>query len=765
MSHRRPHTARVLIWSSVVSILALGASRGPSAQRLSPFEIDAVPDEILVQFEPDVREDRRAAARAIHRARLVRRFDALRVERLQLPAGAQAAVLRALRSNSDVRAVQPNYVRRLSTTEFPDDTYWKDGSLWGLRSINAPAAWDAFGSGHTTVVLANIDTGVNYTHPDLAGNIWTNPGEIPANGVDDDGNGYVDDVHGIDTANGDSDPIDDHGHGTHTAGTAAAVAHNGTGVVGVSWNVRVLPCKFIHASGFGTDAAAIECFNYVVGQKIRGANIRVTGNSWGSVRNGDVATVLKNAIDAAGDAGILNVFAAGNSGANNDVLPVDPASFTSPSILSVAATDEYYQDRRVFWSNYGPESVDLAAPGVNILSTYHDWYASLSGTSMAAAHAAGAAALVLAHAPALTVSETKAALMRNVDVLPDWDGVVAAGGRLNVFRSLLEVTSSPTPDVPVGGNPSASRARPVPGLIEAEDFDEGDAAVTYVDATPGNEGGACRATDVDIEPTNDSGGGCNIGWMHAGEWLQYTVDVARSGRYVLELRVAAPGEGGTFHIEIDGTDRTGPLRIPDTGGWQNWESITTTLSLEAGISRLRVVLDTNGWSGWLGNLNWLRLVEASAPSETIVIQAEDFDDGGAGAGYVDLTPGNDGSAYRATDVDIEPTGDTTGGFNIGWTRAGEWLAYTIDVGAAGAYTLEGRVAAMADGASFHVEVGGVDVTGPLRIPNTGGWQIWRSVSTTVTLPAGRQRLRVLFDAEAWDGTAGNLDYLRLTRAY
>jgi subtilisin family serine protease len=666
---------------------------------------EAVPDELLVQFKPGVREGRRAATRAAHRVAVLRRFDALGIEHVRLPKGAHPrGVAEALRANTDVWNAQPNYIRRVSASAPPNDTFWRDESMWGMQKISADSAWNIFGGGSTTVVLANIDTGVNYNHPDLAANMWKNPGELPGNGVDDDENGYIDDVYGIDTANGDSDPFDDHGHGTHTSGTAAAVANNNVGVVGVSWNVRILPCKFMDASGSGTDAGAIACFNYVVDQKARGVNVRVTSNSWGGPRSGEVATVLKNAIDAAGDAGIINVFAAGNSGTDNNVEPVDPASFTSPSIVAVAATDEYFPDTRAFWSNYGTTSVDLAAPGTNILSTYDDWYAYLSGTSMAAAHVAGAAALLFSHAPALTVWEAKDALMNNVDVLVDWNGLAASGGRLNVFQALVSLTNNAMPtvaltspgdaetftavamiplaatandsdgtiaqvdfyagpallgsdttapyefswtNVPPGSytltavatdNSSATtRSAPVgvtvqaapsatpftgtlisvPGTIEAEDFDHGDAGASYFDLTAGNTGGEYRATDVDIEATSDTGGGYNVGWMDAGEWLQYTVSVAAAGTYTLEARVASVADGATFHIEMNGVDITGPLTIPNSGGWQDWQTLTTTVMLEAGVQPLRIVLDSSAWSGVVGNFNYLRLwqSEVNTPSQ------------------------------------------------------------------------------------------------------------------------------------------------------
>ena len=337
----------------------------------------------------------------------------------------------------------------------------------------------------------------------------------------------------------------------------------------------------------------------------------------------------------------------------------------------------------------------------------------------------------------------------------------------------LRSTAPPPPGPsPFGGTPAA-----IPGTIQAENFDEGGEGVAYHDGSPGNNGGEYRATDVDIESASDTDGGWDVGWMSAGEWLQYTVNVAAAGTYTLEARVASEGPGGTFHVDVNGVDKTGPLTIPETGGWQSWRTVTRAgVTIGAGTQTLRIVLDASGSNGAVGNVNWLRLTAASTPGGASpyggtpaaipgTIQAENFDEGGEAVAYHDGSSGNDGGAYRGTDVDIESTSDAGGGWNVGWMSAGEWLQYTVSVTAAGTYTLDARVASEGSGGTFHVEVNGIDKTGPLTIPDTGGWQSWRTLTRTgVTLAAGPQALRVVLDANGGNGAVGNLNYLRLTAA-
>jgi subtilisin family serine protease len=480
--------SRILLAIAVLAVMALSLSTVGRAQQPAP---DAyVPGELIVQFRSGVTEAARTAVRAAHGAQRIRRYDRLRSEQLRIPAAANPiALARAFALHPEVEAAQPNYIRHAIAAAPPNDPYWVNGSLWGLEKIDAAGAWNNFGAGATTVVVADIDTGVNYNHPDLAANVWKNPGEIPGNGIDDDGNGYRDDVYGIDSANGDSDPIDDQGHGTHTAGTIGAVRNNSIGVAGASIDVRILACKFLTSQGTGSDADAVECFNYVVDMKQRGVNVRVTSNSWGGRRDGSDPTVLKNAIDAAGNAGILNVFAAGNDGVDIDSTPYDPASLTSPSIVAVAASDR--ADARASFSNYGAVSVDLAAPGVDILSTYQNGYAWASGTSMATPHVAGIAALLLSHEPSFSVAQVKDALLRNVDTLGQWSGLVATGGRLNAYHTLSATAGTPVPanqppQVQITSPASGSTWRingPVTLKAAASDPDDGVARVAFFAGT------------------------------------------------------------------------------------------------------------------------------------------------------------------------------------------------------------------------------------------------------------------------------------------
>jgi thermitase len=442
---RKSFSIKLLIFAMFVILPGFTAA----AHAQSPAAGDFVKGELLVKYSAGSQAKSRTAANRSLGTTVLEDLGDLDWQRVQLPEGMSMddAVAR-FKNLEDVEHVQPNYYYHLLKT--PNDIQYTSSGMYGLTKISAPSAWDLT-TGSSSVVVADIDTGLRYTHEDLAANAWVNPGEIPGNGVDDDNDGFVDDIYGADFRFNDSDPLDENGHGTHTAGTIGAVGNNLLGVTGVNWNVKIMAIKIYSASGNDTTSAMlINAYNYVRMMKNRGVNIRVTNNSYGGCTEAcgyDQAT--KDAIDALGDAGILQVFAAGNSGSNNDTAPFYPANYTTPSIISVAASTS--ADTRASFSSFGATSVDLAAPGEGILSTYNSSnaaYTTLSGTSMATPHVTGAAALLSAYNPSLSSASLKATLLNTVDVISAWNGVVKTGGRLNIDRALRNQTvCSFTPSV------------------------------------------------------------------------------------------------------------------------------------------------------------------------------------------------------------------------------------------------------------------------------------------------------------------------------
>jgi subtilisin family serine protease len=354
--------------------------------------------------------------------------------------------LAALQSNPLVLYAQPDYDLHLDV--IPNDSSFATQE-WDLNNtgqnggvidadIDAPEAWDVT-TGTGTIVVAVIDTGVDYNHPDLAANIWTNTAELNGTaGADDDHNGFVDDIHGYDFVNGDGDPMDDNSHGTHCAGTIGAVSNNATGVAGIIWHVRIMAVKFLNAAGSGSTSDAIKSLNYAVQM-----GAKISNNSWGG---GGYDSALFNAIANAQSAGHIFVAAAGNNGSNNDVTPFYPASYNLDNVVAVAATDR--NDALASFSNYGATSVDLGAPGVSIYSTTPgNTYGLKSGTSMATPHVTGALALLWDSHPTWTYSQVINQLLSTVDPLPSLAGKTVSGGRLNLAKA---IGSAPQPSLAIG---------------------------------------------------------------------------------------------------------------------------------------------------------------------------------------------------------------------------------------------------------------------------------------------------------------------------
>ncbi len=349
---------------------------------------------------------------------------------IQTPIGwSTESVYSSLVNLPGIRFAEPDFILRTSST-LPNDPMIN--SLYALEKSSIYEAWDT-ATGSSSVVVGVIDSGVDYTHPDLIANMWRNPGEIPGDGIDNDRNGYRDDVYGYDFINGDGDPMDDNGHGTHVAGTIAAVGNNGVGVAGVSWNAKVMALKFLGSNGSGPTSAAASALNYATLMKTRyGVNIRITNNSWGG---GAYSQTMADALAANANADMLFVAAAGNAASNNDSTVSYPSGYASPNIIAVASSTS--TDTLSSFSNFGAASVDIAAPGSSIHSTLRGGgYGAMSGTSMASPQVAGAAALLLGATPNATYQQVRDALYESVDVMPEFTGKVATNGRLNVSSAL-----------------------------------------------------------------------------------------------------------------------------------------------------------------------------------------------------------------------------------------------------------------------------------------------------------------------------------------
>ncbi|HEY6118590.1 MAG TPA: S8 family peptidase [Pyrinomonadaceae bacterium] len=308
------------------------------------------------------------------------------------------------------------------------DNHGQAGGKEGA-DISAVRAWSVT-TGGDDIVVAVIDTGVDYTHSDLANNIWIRPVTVPP--YEDRALGTIQDLHGYNAIDNNADPMDENGHGTHCAGIIGAEGGNNVGITGVNWKVRIMPLKFMNAGGFGNTKDAIECINYIIDRRNKGVNVRVISASWGSTVK---SRALEDVIRKAYDAGILFVAASGNASVNTDRSPHYPSSYNLKNVISVAALDR--NDQLASFSNYGPNSVHIAAPGKDILSTWlNDDYESHSGTSMATPVVAGVAALVLAKQPKLSIEELRQKLLTSVDKLDSLKGKVVTGGRINAAKAV-----------------------------------------------------------------------------------------------------------------------------------------------------------------------------------------------------------------------------------------------------------------------------------------------------------------------------------------
>ncbi len=435
---RSPHRGRKwLAWAVLIMVaaallgtpaLAPGPPSSPANHPLPPHR----PGEILIKFRHQASPSQRQAIRtdlgAGTRRQLLRGIEHLRLGR----GVSIEEALERYRRHPHVLYVEPNYLIQVAV--LPDDVEFD--RQWGLHNrgqtegtpgadIGAQEGWN-ISTGRRDVLLAVVDTGIDYTHPDLADNIWHNPGEIPGNGLDDDGNGFVDDVRGWDFVANDADPMDENGHGTHVSGIAGAAGDNGVGVAGVAWKVSLVPLRALDANGFGDVADSIEAFAYAIS-----IGVRIVNNSWVAPHS----QALEDAVQATEDADVLMVAAAGNFGFDLEVDPVYPASFPNDNIVVVTTSND--DDRRPFFASIGSASVDLAAPGVNIFSTVLGGsYGFNSGTSMSTPHVSGAAALLMSVAPNLPASSARRILVQTAEPAEAFSGLTVSSGTVHIGNAL-----------------------------------------------------------------------------------------------------------------------------------------------------------------------------------------------------------------------------------------------------------------------------------------------------------------------------------------
>jgi subtilisin family serine protease len=401
--------------------------------------------ELLVKFKSGVTSSSSLKINQAIGSSVTRKFTIVpNLEHIILPKGLSVKdAITKYMADPNVEYAEPNYIIH-AYTNIPNDTYF--GQQWALRNIGqfaagtpgadikAADAWDISTVAGATIAI--LDTGIDYNHQDLVGNIWRNTGETDCtNGIDDDGNGYIDDCKGWDFVNNDNDPMDDSGHGTHVAGIAGAVGNNNTGISGVLWTARLMPVKILDESGHGTIDNEILGIDYAVRNGAKIINASYGGSEY--------SLSEYFAITDANYAGVLLIAAAGNGGDdaigdNNDLTPEYPASYNLPNIISVAATDQ--NDVRAPFSNFGMKTVHVAAPGVYILSTIPQNLFSDkdfdSGTSMAAPHVSGLAGLLYSYYDYFNYSQIRGTILRYVDYLSSLDGWIQRSGRINAYKAI-----------------------------------------------------------------------------------------------------------------------------------------------------------------------------------------------------------------------------------------------------------------------------------------------------------------------------------------
>lgn len=425
--------------AALLTALFLVALLATSAHAAGSASSDAIAGEAIIGFDDDATvEQRKAAVNAV--GKMTQAIPEIDSALIDLDSGVSARDAEVLQKLPGVAYVEPNY--RIQATGVTADPMLLDGLLWGLADMRATTAWNvSTGAGR---VVAVIDTGIEQSHPDLNGSLWQNPAD-PANGVDDDGNGIVDDTTGADFLRGDGTPNDENGHGSHVSGTVAAVGNNRQGIVGVAYDAKVMALKVLDQDGSGSMIDAVNAINYAIQR-----NADVINMSWSGPYKSDA---LYDAIAQAGERGVIVAAAAGNVPVNIDSQTAYPASYNLPNLITVAATNS---ERRIAdFSSYG-NSVDIAAPGEDIASTVSGGYQQWNGTSMATPHVSGAVAVLKAARPDASVAEITDALYSTTAPIVSPQSAPISRGRIDLGAATNKLAAA----APIAATPDAGEGAP-----------------------------------------------------------------------------------------------------------------------------------------------------------------------------------------------------------------------------------------------------------------------------------------------------------------
>jgi hypothetical protein len=609
--------------------------------------------------------------------------------------------------------------------------------------------------------IATIDAGVNMSHPKLVDSIFHNPGEV-VDGKDNDGDGYVDDVTGWDFLANDRDPKDEQGHGTMVASTLAANRFTNTGnphlagsadykeYEGVASGARLLPLRISGTNLTFSDANLEKALQYVIRNRVRfnitavNFSLAVTSGGWSRIQD-EVAT-----LNSAG------VFMAGVSGNGGFVSGSGSKPGDSPYAMSVGAVNP---DGSVNSITIRGSWLDVVAPGNKVvyLDRGTSYWVGGAGTSYAAPWVTATGVLIkqvnrnfsteqirqIIHDSGQNVYDSMSKLtFKRLDVAAAIDLAYKRSGAAVPSpvppTPVPPATPSTTTQSPYGGTPAA-----LPGTIQAENFDNGGQNVSFWDTTGGNDAGKYRSTAVDVEATSDTGGGYDVGFTKAGEWLEYTVDVKAAGTYTLEARVASQFSGGALHVEVDGADKTGRLGVPNTGGWQKFASVTKAVSLPAGRHVLRLKFDANSSAGYAGNVNWLKLTAGATTPAPV---------SGARSAFSNIA-----AASFNTSKGVNKSGS-----GISWVDGGDYVGYNnIDFGSTGAtkFSVSLAVPASSAGKKILVRIGGAtgQVVGTLVTRGTGGWGVYQTQTISISRVTGLRNLYLTFEG---GGGVGNISWFR-----